>query len=109
MDSNLLSGAVTVATAAAREAGNIILQNITQLDRIKVNVKAKTQNREELVSEIDLMAEQLIVSELQSNFPEHNIIGKESDYCWVIDPLDGTHNFLHGHPHCVFEYQKTVA
>lgn len=107
MDSNLLSGAVNVATAAAREAGKIISQNITQLDRIKVSVKAKTQSREELVSEIDLLAEQAVISELQANFPDHNILseesgdlGKTSDYCWIVDPLDGTHNFVHGHPHC---------
>ncbi len=107
MDSNLLSGAVTVATAAAREAGKIISQNIMQLDRVKVSVKSQTQSREELVSEIDLLAEQSIIGELQSHFPDHNILGeesgnlgKDSEYCWVIDPLDGTHNFLHGHPHC---------
>lgn len=107
MDSNLLSGAVNVATAAAREAGKIISQNITQLDRIKVTVKSQTQSRQELVSEIDLMAEQSVIDELKANYPDHNIIGeesgnhgKESDYCWIIDPLDGTNNFLHGHPHC---------
>lgn len=107
MDSNLLSGAINVATAAAREAGKIISQNITQLDRVKVSVKSQTQSRQELVSEIDLMAEQSIIDELKSNYPDHNIIseesgdhGKQSDYCWIIDPLDGTHNFLHGHPHC---------
>ena len=107
MDSNLLTGAANVATNAAREAGKIVSQNISQLDRVKVNVKTKTSSREELVSEIDLLAEQTIIEELTNNFPDHNIISEEagdlaqeSDYCWVIDPLDGTHNFLHGHPHC---------
>ncbi|GAA6138324.1 inositol monophosphatase family protein [Arenicella sp. 4NH20-0111] len=114
MDSNLLTGAVNVATAAAREAGKIISQNITQLDRIKVSVKSKTNNREELVSEIDLLAEQTIIEELTSNFPDHNTLseesgnaGKQSDYCWIIDPLDGTHNFLHGHPHCCISIALT--
>ena len=107
MDSNLLAGALNVATNAAREAGKIISQGISELDRVKVSVKSQTNTRKELVTEIDLLAEQAIIAELSSNFPEHNIIGeesgnqgKESDYCWVVDPLDGTHNFLHGHPHC---------
>ncbi len=114
MDSNLLAGAVTVATNAAREAGKTISQNITQLDRIKVNVKSQTQSREELVSEIDLLAEQQIIEELENHYPEHNIIGeesgdkrRESDYCWIIDPLDGTNNFLHGHPHCAISIALT--
>ncbi len=107
MDSNLLAGAVNVATNAAREAGKVISQNITELDRIAVNVKSQTTNRQELVSEVDLLAEATVIAEIESNFPDHNIIGeesgnkgRESEYCWVIDPLDGTHNFLHGHPHC---------
>ena len=107
MDSNLLSGAVNVATNAAREAGKVISQSISQLDRVKVSVKSTTNSREELVSEIDLLAEKNIIAELEQNFPDHNIVGeesgdlkKQSDFCWIIDPLDGTHNFLHGHPHC---------
>ncbi len=107
MESNLLAGALNVATAAALEAGKIISQNITQLDRVKVNNKAGTLNRIELVSEIDLMAERTIIEYLDSSYPEFNIIseeagdlGRSNDCCWVIDPMDGTHNFLHGHPHC---------
>jgi len=65
------------------------------------------QNRKELVSEIDLLAEQTIIEHLDAAYPDYNIIseeagdlGRESEYCWIIDPMDGTHNFLHGHPHC---------
>lgn len=107
MDSNLLSGAINVATAAARNAGSFIAQSINQLDRVKVSVKSTSQSREELVSEIDVLAEQRIIEELKESYPQHNFVseeagnaGIESDYCWIIDPLDGTHNFLHGHPHC---------
>jgi myo-inositol-1(or 4)-monophosphatase len=107
MESNLLAGALNVATAAALEAGKIITHNITQLDRVKVNNKVGTKNRHELVSEIDLMAERTIIELLDNSYPEFNIVseeagdlGRKNDCCWVIDPMDGTHNFLHGHPHC---------
>ena len=102
-----MAGALNVATSAALEAGKIITQNITQLDRVKVNNKVGTRNRIELVSEIDLMAERTIIGILDNSYPEFNIVseeagdlGRKSDCCWVIDPMDGTHNFLHGHPHC---------
>lgn len=107
MESNLSAGALNVATAAALEAGKLIAQNISQLDRIKVTTKVGTRSRVEMVSEIDLMAEKTIIEFLDSSYPEFNIVseeagdlGRESEYCWVIDPMDGTHNFLHGHPHC---------
>ena len=103
MDSKQTSGALTVASNAALEAGKTIAQSITLLDRIKVTKKSRT----EMVSEIDLLAEQQIITILNQSYPEFNIIGEESgeidrgsEFCWIIDPLDGTHNFLHGHPHC---------
>ena len=108
MESNQTAGALNVATAAALEAGKIIVQNIAQVDRVKVNQKSvHGQNRTELVSEIDLLAEQTIIEHLNAAYPEYNVIseeagdlGRDSEYCWIIDPMDGTHNFLHGHPHC---------
>lgn len=111
MDSNQTNGALNVAVAAALEAGKIISQSITQLDRIQVHKKVGKQsagsNRTELVSEIDLMAEQVIIEHLDNSYPEFNVVseeagdlGRESEFCWIIDPLDGTHNFLHAHPHC---------
>jgi len=103
MESNQTAGALNVAVAAALEAGKVITQNITQLDRVKVTKKSKT----EMVSEIDLLAEQTIIGVLDEAYPDFNIIseeagdlGRDSEFCWVIDPMDGTHNFLHGHPHC---------
>ena len=107
MESNQIAGALNVATTAAREAGKLIAQNITQLDRIKVTKKTNTSSRTELVSEIDLQAERTVIYHLESAHPDYNIIseeagdqGRDSDFTWVVDPLDGTHNFLHGHPHC---------
>jgi len=103
MDSKQTSGALNVATAAAIDAGKFIAQSISQLDRIKVNRKSRSQ----LVSEIDVRAEQSIIYQLEEAYPEFNVFAEESGdknrenpFCWIIDPLDGTHNFLHGHPHC---------
>lgn len=103
MESNQTAGALNVATGAALEAGKIITQNITQLDRVKVTKK----NRTEMVSEIDIVAERTIIALLDEAYPDYNVIseeagdlGRDSEYCWIIDPMDGTHNFLHGHPHC---------
>jgi len=111
MDSNQTNGALNVAVAAALEAGKIITQNITQLDRIQVQKKVHEQSngasRAELVSEIDLLAERTIIEYLDSSYPEFNVLseeagdlGRDSEFCWIIDPMDGTHNFLHAHPHC---------
>lgn len=107
MESNQTAGALNVAVSAALEAGKIISQSITQLDRIPVTKKVTGKNRPELVSEIDIFCERTLIHLLDASYPEYNIIseeagdlGRESDYCWIIDPLDGTQNFLHGHPHC---------
>ncbi|MCL4159069.1 UNVERIFIED_CONTAM: hypothetical protein GTU68_056082 [Idotea baltica] len=109
---------MNVAVVAAREAGKCITQSIDQLDQVQVEQK----NRLELVSEIDVIAEKLIIAELDRGYPEFNIVGEEcgdlgrdSEYCWIIDPIDGTHNFLHGHPHCAvsialkYKNEVTVA
>lgn len=103
MDSKQTSGALNVASAAALEAGKLITQSINKLDRIKVSRKS----RSEVVSEVDIQAEQLIIQHLNDAYPDFNILAEESGtvdqqsaFSWIIDPLDGTHNFLHGHPHC---------
>ena len=103
MQANQIAGALNVAVNAALDAGKIIAQNIGNLDRIKVTQK----DTSEWVSEVDIRAEQFIVEALSTAFPDISILAEEqglddrkSDACWVIDPMDGTHNFLHGHPHC---------
>ncbi len=97
---------LTIAQRAARRAGEKIAYAIDRLSQIKVEEKG----RHDYVSEIDRAAEVLIIETLQRSYPEHGILGEESgliegrgagrDYLWVIDPLDGTTNFLHGVPHC---------
>ncbi|VAW61200.1 Inositol-1-monophosphatase [hydrothermal vent metagenome] len=92
---------LNIATGAARDAGNIILRNIDKLDRIKIEVKAPN----DFVTQVDLKAEEVILEALQKAYPDHGILAEESgrqnedsDYQWIIDPLDGTTNFLHGFP-----------
>lgn len=92
---------LNIAVNAARSAGNIIIRAIDKLDSIKVQNKA----RHDYVTEIDQIAEQEIISIIHKAYPEHAICGEESgsigqsEFVWIIDPLDGTTNFIHGFPH----------
>jgi len=92
---------LTIATRAARAAGDIILRNIDKLDRLTIEVKADN----DFVTKVDRKAEEVILNTLQQAYPTHGIIAEESgtynedsEYQWIIDPLDGTTNFLHGFP-----------
>ena len=97
--------AVNVAVRAARAAGAIVLRYMNRVDGLKVEEKS----RMDFATEVDRMAEAEIVRELKRAFPDHGVLGEETgasgkskDKVWVIDPLDGTHNYLHGFPHfCV--------
>jgi len=97
--------AVNVAVRAARAAGAIILRYMNRVEGLKVEEKSRL----DFATEVDRMAEAEIVRELRRAYPDHGVLGEESgasgksrDKVWVIDPLDGTHNYLHGFPHfCV--------
>ncbi len=96
--------AVNVAVRAARAAGQIILRYMNRLDSLEVIEK----QRLDYVSEVDRMAEAEIIRELKRAFPRDAFLAEESGAAgksrnvWVIDPLDGTHNYLRGLPHfCV--------
>lgn len=98
---------LTIAVKAARRAGGIINRGARDLDRLVVTAKGP----KDFVSEIDQAAEAAIVDTLHATYPDHGILAEEgtaqgsnaaSDYLWIIDPLDGTTNFLHGFPqYCV--------
>ncbi|MGH8751771.1 MAG: inositol monophosphatase family protein [Burkholderiales bacterium] len=98
---------LTIAVKAARRAGGIINRASLNLDVL--TVKHKTFN--DFVSEVDRAAEQAIIGVLKETYPEHAILAEESgtqgesDYLWIIDPLDGTTNFLHGFP----QYAVSIA
>ncbi len=93
---------LTIARRAAIGASKIILRHYENLDRITINAK----RRNDLVSEVDVQAEREIVQILRRTFPDHAILGEEGgqsgsasdDHQWLIDPLDGTTNYLHGLP-----------
>lgn len=98
---------LNTAVKAARRAGKVITRHADQLDRLTVESKG----RNDFVSEVDRLAEGEIISVLRSAYPDHAILAEESgsltgnDYQWIIDPLDGTTNYLHGYP----QYAVSVA
>lgn len=97
----MLHPVVNIAVRAARSAGRILLHNFERVDAISVTNKGNN----DFVSEVDRNAEQAIIRELRSKYPDHAILAEESgaqgtsNYRWIIDPLDGTTNYLHGFPH----------
>jgi len=98
---------LTTAVKAARRAGNIITRGARDLDLLAVTVKGP----KDFVSEVDRAAEAAIVETLHAAYPDHGIFAEEgtgrdrnrdAEHVWIIDPLDGTTNFLHGFPqYCV--------
>jgi myo-inositol-1(or 4)-monophosphatase len=101
---------LSIAVKAARRAGSII--NRASLDLDKLTISSKGHN--DFVSEVDRAAEEAIIDTLREAYPDHGILAEESgasggkkrgilsEYTWIIDPLDGTTNFLHGFPqYCV--------
>ncbi len=92
---------LNIAVEAARNAGNIIIRSLQRLDTVKISEKRPN----DFVTEVDKKVEQEIISMVRKAYPTHGFIGEESgeqlgeEYTWVIDPIDGTRNFIHGFPH----------
>jgi myo-inositol-1(or 4)-monophosphatase len=92
---------LNVAVMAARRGGDTLIRNLNKLDKIKIEMKG----RNDFVSEVDRAAERAVIDTILKHYPAHAILaeesgaqGGESEYLWVIDPLDGTTNYLHGFP-----------
>jgi myo-inositol-1(or 4)-monophosphatase len=101
--SQTLHPMLNIAVRAARAAGSIINRAALDLDVLKVASKGVN----DFVTEVDRAAEQAIIEILREAYPDHAILAEESgrqhgaqrsDYLWIIDPLDGTTNFIHGLP-----------
>ena len=101
--SQALHPMLNVAVNAARKAGSIINRASLDLDVLKVTTKSVN----DFVTEVDQVAEQAIIETLLTAYPGHGILAEESgrahgaknsEYVWIIDPLDGTTNFIHGLP-----------
>lgn len=88
-----------VAEETAREAAQVLLENLGKVKEIEF--KAKNS----LVTEVDKLSEKIIISNIKKSFPDHDIFAEESgkdlsdsDYLWLIDPIDGTTNYAHAYP-----------
>jgi myo-inositol-1(or 4)-monophosphatase len=95
---------LNIAILAARSAGQKIMHHLDNIDRLNIEHKGKN----DYVSEVDKEAEQAIIQTIRKYYPDHHILAEESgknpaknsksDIEWIIDPLDGTTNFLHQFP-----------
>ncbi|MBK9160092.1 MAG: inositol monophosphatase [Nitrosomonadales bacterium] len=98
---------LNTAVKAARRAGNLIYRSADKIDHLTITKKSHA----DFVSEVDRAAERIIIDTLLEAYPGHAILAEESgvqgesEYVWIIDPLDGTTNFLHGVP----QYAVSIA
>ena len=99
---------LNIAVRAARKAGSII--NRASLGGGALNVRSKRAN--DFVTQVDGAAEEAVMEIVRKSYPEHGFIAEESgetrpdaEYVWIIDPLDGTTNFIHGFP----QYAVSIA
>jgi len=97
---------LNIAVKAARRAGSIIER--AAVSGVALDVRAKRVN--DFVTQVDRAAEEAVIDLVRKSYPDHAILAEESgkldgagaEYCWIIDPLDGTTNFIHGFPqYCV--------
>ena len=107
---------LTMAVRAARAAGTVISRATDHVADLTIESK----QRNDFVSEVDRQAEHTIIDILKRAYPDHQFLGEESGdsgqpdsaYLWIIDPLDGTTNFLHSLPHysvsIALEYQGRI-
>ena len=98
---------LNIAVKAARRAGGIINRASRDVEQIKVSAKRD----KDFVTEVDKAAEEAIIGVLKTAYPDHAILAEESgasgasEHVWIIDPLDGTTNFIHGFP----QYAVSIA
>jgi myo-inositol-1(or 4)-monophosphatase len=91
---------LNIGIRAAHAAGDVIVRYMDKLTDVSINEKGL----HDYVSEVDKRAEAVIIDTIHKFYPDHSILAEESgqqgtgDYVWIIDPLDGTTNFLHGFP-----------
>ncbi len=101
MINNTIKQAKTLALLAVKQAGNELKNIYFKSERINTELKSKHQ----VVTVADKVAEKIIINKIRKNFPEHSILSEEigsinpgKDYLWIIDPLDGTTNFVIKNP-----------
>jgi myo-inositol-1(or 4)-monophosphatase len=101
MGSGLAEDLLAFAVALAREAGELLQRGFGQVERGEVDYKGWR----DLVTKYDLASERLVIERIRAAWPGHAILAEEggghagtAPYRWIIDPLDGTTNFVHRHP-----------
>jgi myo-inositol-1(or 4)-monophosphatase len=98
--SRAMNPTTNIAVRAARQAGSIIMRSFQRIDTLTVAEKQVN----DFVSDVDRAAEQAIIEVIRRSYPHHAILAEESgehqgnEYQWIVDPLDGTTNYLHGFP-----------
>ncbi|MCX7120175.1 MAG: inositol monophosphatase family protein [Gammaproteobacteria bacterium] len=93
---------LNIAIQAARQASRIMMRGLDQMDKLQITEK----NPNDFVTQVDRVSEEIIIETIRKAYPHHAILAEESEhknnkdeeYCWVIDPLDGTRNFMQGYP-----------
>ena len=100
---NLISANLNLMIKASEKASKVLIRDFGELEKLQVSKKGPT----DFVTNSDLKAEKIIIEELKKGRPNYSIISEESELkknkdienTWIIDPIDGTVNFLHGIPH----------
>lgn len=91
---------LNIGVKAARKAGSVIIRGMQNLDALTI----ETKGQNDFASQIDHNAELKIIETIREAYPDHGVLGEETgasgdgEYLWIIDPLDGTTNYLHGFP-----------
>ncbi len=110
-----MNNLMETAKTAAIEAGKILLEHFGKIHKSQIRKKSKN----DFLSFVDESSEKIIIEIIRANFPDHEILAEESGtdevkspYRWIIDPLDGTTNYLHNIPVCAVsiavEYQNEI-
>tara|TARA_B100001057_G_scaffold137636_1_gene137272 strand:+ start:1204 stop:1944 length:741 start_codon:yes stop_codon:yes gene_type:complete len=100
---NTISANLNIMIKASEKASKILIRDFGEIEKLQVSKKAPS----DFVTNADLKAEKIIIQELKKARPSYSIISeefgveknKDNDHTWIIDPIDGTVNFLHGVPH----------
>ena len=98
-----ISANLNIMIKAAEKASRALIRDFGEIEKLQVSIKGPT----DFVSNADLKAEKIIIEELKKARPYYSIISEENgsetnkdkEHTWIIDPIDGTTNFLHGVPH----------
>lgn len=93
---------LNIAIQAARQASKIMLRGLDQMEKMQITEKAPN----DFVTQVDCVSEEIIMEHILKAYPKHAVLAEESghtnaknnEFCWIIDPLDGTRNFMQGYP-----------